>query len=144
MMPSLHLSDDHLKINNLKNANKLLSSTLKYYEKYNFSVIPVGKDKKPLIKWEEFQQRKATKEEIIGWWGKYPNANVAIVTGSISKNLGVIDRDTEEGKKALEELFPESFITPMVETPRKGTHYYCLTPEGIELRNNSRIIPGTD
>lgn len=129
----------------LKNTkNELLKAALKYSTQHNFSVIPANKNKKSLIKWEEFQQRRATEEEIIDWWKSYPNANVAIVTGSISKSLGVIDKDTEEEKEALEELFPESFITPMAETPRKGTHFYCLIPEGIELRNNSRIIPGCD
>lgn len=124
--------------------NKLLSAALHYSKEFNFCVIPAKKDKKALIPWEEFQKRKAATEEIKEWWQKWPDANVAIVTGSISNNLGVIDRDTEEGRIALEELLPESFLTPTVETPRKGTHYYCLIPEGMELRNNSRIIPGTD
>ena len=34
------------------------------YLSQGFSVIPVGQDKKPLIKWEEFQRRKPTEEEI--------------------------------------------------------------------------------
>jgi len=40
-----------------------LESALKYRE-LGFSIIPVGKDKKPLIKWEEFQKRIASKEEL--------------------------------------------------------------------------------
>lgn len=107
-------------------------------------MIPVKKDKKALVPWEKYQKEKASVEQIKEWWEKFPGANVAIITGSISRNLAVIDTDTEEGKEAIEDLLPESFITPMVQTPRKGTHYYCLLPDGLELRNNARIIPGCD
>jgi hypothetical protein len=124
-------------------ASLMLNKAL-YYRSLGFSIIPVGKDKKPLLKWEEFQKRKATEEEIKSWWEKWLDANIGIITGAISNNLGAIDRDTEEGREALEELLPESFITPTTQTPRKGNHFYCLTPKGLELRNNSRIINGCD
>src|SRR4030042_291630 len=119
-------------------------AALDYREKLNLSVIPANKDKKPLIKWEEFQTRKPTTEEIEAWWKKLPGANVAIVTGTISGNLGVIDQDTPEGKEIIEELLPENFITPTVRTPRKGTHYLCQIPAGLTLSNNSKIVPGCD
>jgi hypothetical protein len=123
---------------------KLLTAAIEYVEKYDFSIIPTKRDKKALIKWEEFQKRKATRDEIMEWWKKWPNANTAIVTGAISGNLGVIDRDTDEGREALEGLLPDSFITPTVVTPRKGSHIYCRIPSRLELSNNSRLIPGCD
>ena len=125
-------------------SNELLLAALNYRLKHNFSVIPTKQDKKPLIPWEKFQKRKADQKEIEEWWQKWPDANVAIVTGAASNNLGVIDKDTEEGRRAIEEIIPESFITPMTETPREGGHIYCLIPPGIELRNNTRTIPGCD
>jgi len=48
------------------------------------SVIPVGFDKRPLIKWAEFQERRATVEEVETWWKNWPDAQIGIVTGKIS------------------------------------------------------------
>ena len=113
-----------------------------YREVMGFSIIPIiPQEKKPQVKWEEYQKRKADKEEIATWWNKTPEANVAIVTGEIS-GITVIDEDTEEGRKNLEKIFPETFITPMVKTPRGGRHYYCRYTKG--LTNKAGVIPGTD
>lgn len=120
----------------------ILESALNYLEKYKFSVIPANKNKKALIKWEEFQTRKATKEEIKEWWKKYPDANIAAVTGKES-NLAVIDIDTEEGKDTIQEYIPDSILIPTCETPKGGQHLYFQCPDP-PLNNNSRIIPGCD
>lgn len=46
----------------------------------DFAVIPVKKDKTPLLKsWVELQDRKATPAEIERWWADNPDANIAIV-----------------------------------------------------------------
>src|SRR3990167_11196636 len=58
--------------------------------KTKHSIIPVGLDKIPLVKWLEYQNRFATEEEVKAWFTKYPEANVGIITGKIS-NLVVID-----------------------------------------------------
>ena len=121
----------------------ILKSALAYRQR-NLSVIPVRPDKKPFIKWEEYQKRIAEPDEIRGWFKKWPDANVGIVTGKISGNLGVIDIDDESGRQAVEELLPESYLTPMAETPSEGEHIYTVMPEGITLSNNAKVIPGTD
>jgi len=118
-----------------------LESALKYRE-LGFSIIPVGKDKKPLIKWEEYQKRIASNEELKQWGGKWPDANIGIVTGKIS-DLAVIDIDTEEGKQAILDYIPESLLTPTVETPKGGQHLYFKCPDD-KLANNARLIPGCD
>jgi hypothetical protein len=71
-----------------------------------WSGIPIegnGGRKKPLVKWQEFQERLATPEEVAGWWKKWPDANVGIVTGAIS-NLVVVDTDGPEGEAFVAEL----------------------------------------
>jgi putative DNA primase/helicase len=60
------------------------------YSKMNLSVIPVGKDKRPLFSWKEYQDRLATEDEIKTWWTKYPEANIGIVTGKISVSRSLI------------------------------------------------------
>ena len=49
------------------------------YQKMGLSIIPVGINKKPLIKWEEYQRRRATPDEIRAWFSRFPTAQVAIV-----------------------------------------------------------------
>ncbi len=108
----------------------------------NFSVIPIRPgDKKPLIKWEPYQKELATVEQIKKWWTENPDANVGIVTGSIS-DLGVIDIDSDDGRKNIEPFLPDSFLSPTVNTPRGGLHYYCRHEKG--MNNKAGVIPGTD
>ena len=66
--------------------------------------------------WSEFQKRKATPEEIKEWWKKWPDANVAIVTGEISK-VSVVDIDSTEGQKEFLKFFPDYQIIPTANTP---------------------------
>lgn len=124
--------------------NKNLTAALWYAEKMNFSVIPIlPGDKRPLIKWEEFQKRKATRSEIISWWSSNPDANIGIVTGPIS-DLAVVDIDTDEGKEAILEYIPQEITTPTLKTPKGGRHLYFRYPKDITIRNNARLIPGCD
>lgn len=108
---------------------KILKAALKYSES-GFSVIPVQRNKKPFIAWEKYQRERASPEQIITWWDKYPSANVAIVTGEIS-NLNVIDIDSDEALVAMEELLPDSLMTPIAKTPRGGWHYYHQSINGL-------------
>jgi RecA/RadA recombinase len=94
-----------------------------YLRSNGFSVIPVGPDKKPLVAWKEFQSRAASETEIDNWWARFPDANLAVVTGKIS-GLTVIDCDSSAAIDAVESCLPDSFIPPTVSTPRGGRHYY--------------------
>lgn len=120
----------------------MVEVALEYVNKHHFSVIPVGRNKKPLLDWEEYQSRFATEEEIRTWFTKWKDANIGIVTGIIS-NLAVIDIDTEEGKEAIQEYIPDSIITPTVSTPRGGQHLYFRCPNK-SIRNNTKIVKGCD
>ena len=78
-------------------------------------------------------------EKIKQWWTKWPNANVAIMTGAISKII-VLDIDGEEGKESVKDFkTPE---TP-VATTGKGAHFYFKHPGG-EVKNFARKLPGVD
>jgi hypothetical protein len=124
---------------------KGLKSILDYAMKYlslGYSIIPVGKDKKPLIKWEAYQKRKATENEVRAWWMKWPDANIGIVTGKIS-NLAVIDVDTVEGNQTISKIIPDSVVKPTSTTPKDGQHLYHQCPDD-KLSNNSKKIQGCD
>jgi hypothetical protein len=106
----------------------------KKYISFGASIIPVGRNKVPLIPWKEFQTRKATEQEVEEWWTKWPEANIGLVTGKIS-NLAVID--IEKGGDISP--FPE---TDTVTTGGGGWHLYYVYVEGVE--NKTRIFPLTD
>lgn len=111
------------------------------YLKAGFSIIPVTPDKMPLVAWKEFQERYATEDELIGWWETWPEANIGIVCGKIS-GISVVDCDTKEGVATVEEALPDSFLCPIVLTPRGGRHYYFSYQP--ELKTCTKLLPGID
>jgi hypothetical protein len=119
---------------------EMIESALKYLRK-GYSVIPIGKDKIPLIKWEIYQKKKPTEEEVKQWFDKKNPPNIALVTGKIS-NLTVIDTDTEEGTKEIQNYLPENIVVPIQSTPHGGKHFFFTFTDGFS--NRARIAPGID
>ena len=118
----------------------ILQAALWYLENQHFSVIPIKANKKPFIKWTEYQTTLPTREQVKNWWERYPNANIGIVTGEVS-GIDVIDCDSEAGKNAIEDFLPDIFITPVSKTP-KGWHYYFRHKKG--LSNGVRVLTDCD
>jgi hypothetical protein len=91
----------------------------KYHKKgYSFFNTKCN-EKKVYTKWEEFQTRKPTDQEIKQWL-RLPTQNYAIVCGEIS-DLLVIDVDTKNGGD------PTPFLNRgfyEVRTPSGGYHFY--------------------
>ena len=104
----------------LESTNKILSVALKINSSYG-SVIPVGKDKRPLVEWKQYQTVKATEDEIRGWFERYPEAQLGLVTGRISKCV-VVDIDCKDGKVGDYSFLPQN--TTIVQTGGGGRHYY--------------------
>lgn len=120
----------------MHNQHQNLTAALDYLEQ-GYSVIPVGRDKKPLIKWQEFQKRCPTANEIQDWFTKWPDANVGIVTGKIS-GLVVVDVDTE-GPVSVELPPTRSVCTS------RGCHHYYRYPDGNEeLKNQAGVVTHVD
>lgn len=113
------------------------------YRKRGFSVIPCKPNKKPYIdRWGPYQLQKPTEDEIKQWWGKWPNANIAIVCGPVS-GVDVLDVDTQDAYDALQDFhgLSEAFSTPTVKSPH-GRHLYFKHRPG--LANKVRAVSGTD
>ena len=84
---------------------------------------------------------------IRKWWGRWPAANIGILTGPESGIL-VLDVDGKLGEQSLIELerrygpLPDTYT---VRTGGGGQHLYFLWPQGADVRNSqSRIAPGLD
>lgn len=103
------------------------------YLDLGFSVIPIrpGPEKKPYVAWTQFQKRRPTEEEVINWWKTWPQANVAIITGSIS-GIFVVDGDGEIGSRWITENLPKTSV--YAKTGRAaGCHCFYRYPAGAKI-----------
>lgn len=108
--------------------------------------------KKPIIKWEAYQERKPTDREVEEWFRKNPHANIGIVTGTVSGELFVLDLDNPElAKRTLLPLIPDSLVFPISRTPSGGEHWFfrcddatprnTVKPElGFDIRANGGYV----
>ena len=121
----------------------MLKEALSYLHQ-GWPVIPIelkqrgGKcEKKPLVHWEKYKNHLPTEYEVNVWWGnKYPNAGIALVTGTLS---GIVVVDVEKDG-------PTAGLTPTVisKTGGGGFHYFYKHP-GVTVKNSVKnIAPLTD
>lgn len=123
-----------------------LDAALDYLHRH-WSVIPMReRDKRPLIRWLEFQQRQASEAEVAGWYRRWPQANVGIVTGALS-GLVVLDVDPRHGgEQSLAEWQREHGPLPQtIEaiTGGGGRHLYFSHPGGV-IHNRAGLAAGID
>lgn|GEM_PF-2372094 len=103
------------------------------------SIIPISPGSKiPPMKWEEYQTRKATREERAEWREKYPGCNWALVTGVVS-GIIALDFDKAKGREIRKEH--NVYGGPASITPRGGFHTLHLHP-GRNIPNKARLIEG--
>lgn len=127
-------------------SSKLEEAALNYLKR-GWSVIPLRPQAKhPCIRWLEFRHRRASEEEVRAWFHHWPNANVAIVTGTVS-GLVVLDIDPKHGgQESLSQLERTHISLPRtieVETGGGGRHLYFSHPGGI-IHNKVGLLPGID
>jgi hypothetical protein len=124
----------------------MLTAALDYAAR-GWSVVPMApRGKQPLLPWLEFQQRRAAPEEIRGWFQRWPDANIAVVTGEIS-NIVVLDIDPRHGGEAALRLLADE-AGPIPSTLEAasgggGRHLYFAYP-GRRVRNRAGLRPGID
>jgi len=123
-----------------------------YLEK-GLSVIPLKpRGKEPLIPWKQYQERLPTEEELERWFGNEKEANVGIVTGRVSRNLVVIDFDSEvKFKKFVERLksarkgLQIAISNTWIVKTGKGYHVYLRLPNAeLVPRTKVRLAEGID
>src|SRR3990167_3063224 len=119
-------------ISGLLRGNEIFKQALECVGR-KISVVPVGRNKIPYIKWEEFQVRYPTVEEVTEWWTKWPDANLAIVTGKIS-NVTIVDVEAGGDISKLPK-------TATIRSGGGGWHFYY---QYHPIKSVSRILPLTD
>jgi hypothetical protein len=86
--------------------------------------------KHPRVK-SGFKAATTDARQIEAWWRKWPNANIGIATGAVSR-IVVIDIDGAEGAATLKTLVEQHGALPrtaIVKTTR-GLHIYFAMPSG--------------
>lgn len=98
----------------------------------------VGKHPR-LPKWKQYQTEKPTREQVVKWWTRWPDANIALST----EGRVIVDVDDEIGYTALEAAGHELPSTATVKTGR-GHHRYYAAPEGVEVRSKVGVVEKVD
>jgi bifunctional DNA primase/polymerase-like protein/uncharacterized protein DUF3631/primase-like protein len=80
---------------------------------------------------------------IEGWWERWPDANIAIATGSVS-GLLVVDVDDLDALHELEREYGELPRTASVTTPRGGQHYWFRHAGGAVPSSAGKVASGID
>src|SRR5262249_34460214 len=103
-----------------------------------------GRDagKHPIAELAPHGVRDATTDETIitQWWTTYPDANIGIATGAVSRIL-VLDVDGDEGEASLAALEREHGPLPLspIALTGKGRHLYFAAPRGVPVANRVRF-----
>jgi hypothetical protein len=124
-----------------------MNEAIRDYVRRGWSIIPIRPgDKRPLVRWEEFQHRHPDEAEVNGWFRTWPDAGIGVVTGAIS-GLVVIDVDLRHGGdvglKDLEREHGRMPTTVECRTGGGGRHLYFAHPGGL-VRNKVGLAPGVD
>jgi len=126
-----------------------------HYLSLGWSVVPVQpRAKRPIVRWTPYQGRRATTDEVEQWFRRWPDANVAIVTGAVS-GLLVLDVDAGHGGDASLAALESEFapLEPTLEclTGGGGRHLYFRhfgepVPnkagfrDGLDLRGDGGVV----
>lgn len=114
------------------------------YANLGFGVIPINpKNKMPM---QEFANKpRMTCDEIIDFWNKHPNANIALRT----IDFFVIDIDLHGESNGFESLKKWEYShlieeTLQANTASGGKHIFYLKRENVEINQMIGLLPGVD
>ena len=110
-------------------ATTILDAGLDYAAR-GLSVVPLRPgERTPLLRsWRPFQKRRASAELTREWWRRWPEANVGIVTGAVSRCI-VLDGGGPEGFWNLMKLVNAPEWSWVSETAH-GCHHWLQHPGG--------------
>ena len=112
---------------------------LKYFE-MGFNVIPLNEKKRPrILEVTPYHNKRIKRNLIEKWWDTWPDANIGLLTGTIS-NLFIVDVDSEA---ALLEIDPYlNGNKPTVKSPNGWHYYFKYNDCGLTI--GQAFLPGCD
>lgn len=96
--------------------------------------------KHPTLK-DGFKSATTDQDQVRQWWEAAPNANIGFATGGESA-VFVVDCDGLQGIKDFEELeakYGAVETGPCAKTGGGGRHYFFRAPDGVEVRNRTKV-----
>jgi putative DNA primase/helicase len=122
-----------------------LAEAAREYRAMGLAPIPVGRDKRPLVKWREYQEEPPHPDQIDEWWSRWPEANIGCVTGPVSE-LVVLDADGPEGLASLTALgTPATTWLSVTGRVEGGWQQFFRHPgAGVTVRNRAGLRPKLD
>lgn len=99
------------------------------YADSGLAVIPLrSRSKRPLVAWSQYQATPPDRGLVQTWLRDYPRCNWAVLTGTPSGNLVVLDFDTRPDYERWAAAWPDvAQAAPTVGTAR-GAHVYLVGP----------------
>jgi hypothetical protein len=108
-----------------------------------FNVIPAkAKSKEPAVQWRDYQNRRATDEEVDQWLGAGLFENIAVLCGETSGNLTVIDFDEMEGyHQAFDSVKLENETLVVRSGSQRGVHVYLRGDQPVKAARYEHLHP---
>ena len=112
----------------------MLSYALNLSQRYGMSVVPVGADKRPTIKWGAYQKERMTESEVREMFTD--SCRMGVVCGEVSGGLEVLDFDIEGFFPRWEEVLSDNGYDELLarlvvsRTPSGGFHVYYRCSNG--------------
>lgn len=111
------------------------------YAAAGIPVFPCAPGQKRPLTTHGFQDATADPAQVDAWWGRYPDANIGIATGTVIEVLDVDVHATGSGYPILRTLQQEGLIGgwgQAVRSPSGGLHLYYPTDPDAAQRSWSR------
>lgn len=106
----------------------MLAAALRYHAKGLHPIPCRPRDKSAMVPWKQYQNRQPTEAELREWWGRTPEANVALVLG---RGIWALDFDGEGAEDLLSAArLAVPVDAPIVETAN-GKHVYLAASIAI-------------
>ena len=104
------------------------------------SVIPIKADgsKVPPVKWRDFQSRRPTLKEMETLFIEHDQQGLALVCGSVSKNLEALDFESDEAYEMFRNRARDCGLRGLLERLEKA--YLEKTPRGVHLLLHSEAV----
>jgi hypothetical protein len=98
-----------------------------YYDTFGWVTVPMGSNKKPMVKWSRYRMRRPDIWEVRSTFqGRRGVTGLAVISGPMSDGLVCRDFDELEAYERWAQAFPElARDLPTVETHRGRHVYFC-------------------
>ncbi len=114
------------------------------------SLIPVGRNKRPLLEWKKYQEKPADLREVLKWISLEGFVGFGVVTGKVSGYV-VVDIDVKDGSipradvlidDGLPVTLDELRTAPVSMTGGGGCHIWFKCPDENIPRNATNVVRG--